>query len=74
VGVIGGKELVGVVDEIKLNIAGVLMVEKQQEIEKVLPDFQDKLFLMIFRTQTISQDTQDTNYFSGYGCLAEGLE
>lgn len=55
-GVIGGKELVGVVDEIKLNIAGVLMVEKQQEIEKVLPDF------------------QDTNYFSGYGSLAEGLE
>jgi hypothetical protein len=57
VGVIGGKELVGVVDEIKLNIAGVLMVEKQQEIEKVLPDFRDKLFLRILRTQTISQDT-----------------
>ena len=66
-GVIGGKELVGVVDEIKLNIAGALMVEKQQEIEKVLPDFQDtnyfsgfsghKLFLRILRTQTISRDT-----------------
>lgn len=45
---IGEKELLGVVDEIKLNMAGVLMVEKLQEIEKLLP---------IFRTQTISKDT-----------------
>lgn len=38
---IGEKELLGVVDEIKLNMAGVLMLEKLQEIEKVLLDFQD---------------------------------
>lgn len=31
---IGEKELLGVVDEIKLNMAGVLMLQKLQEIEK----------------------------------------